>query len=356
MGSRLARVALASAALLALWGPGLRAQEPTGPVRGFLQQQMGLSQADLTALRQGDVVATLPAATHPREIAGFGIVRVNAPRRAFVDALLDIDGYLRSETVSQVGRFSTPPVAADLDALTLPDADLDALRDCRVGQCGLKLSATMIATLRAEVPWSAPDWRQQTAKRFKQVLVDYVASYRREGPGALAEYVDKTLAVSLADETRSLVAASPYEQEHAPEFLAHLARGPAAAPLPGTTRLIFWATEHFGYKPTLTITEVVLYLPPDRPDAPVFVAMTQLYASHYFEASVALTIATAPASSQPPTGFHLLFLHRSRLDGLRSGFLGLKRFTAGRRIRARIERTMQHNKTHIERQATVAIP
>lgn len=349
-------MALASAALLAFFGPALRAQEPAGPVRGFLREHMGLSPADLVAVRQGDVVTTSPAATNPQEIAAFGIVRVNASRRAFVDALLDIEGYVKSETVSQVGRFSTPPTAADLDGLALPSADLEALRDCRVGQCGLKLSAAMIAKLRAEVPWAAPDWRYQATRRFKQVLVDYVASYRRDGPRALAEYVDKALAVSLADETRSLMAASPYVNEHAPEFLAYLAGGPTAAPLAGTTRLIFWATEHFGYKPTFTISEVVLYLPPDTLDAPVFVAMTQLYATHYFEASVALTVATALAGVPPPAGFHLLLLHRSRLDGLRGGFLGLKRFTAGRRIRARLEHTMQLNKTRIERQATGAIP
>ncbi len=348
-------MALATAALLALSEPALRAQEPAGPVRGFLQQQMGLSPTDLAAVRQGDVVATLPAATDPREVAAFGIVRVNASRRAFVDAVLDIEGYVSRDTVSQVGRFSTPPVLADLDGLTLPNADIEALRHCRLGQCGLKLSAAMIATLRAEVPWSAPDWRHQAARRFKQMLVDYVASYQREGSDALAEYVDKALAVKLADETRSLVSASPYVREHAPEFLVHLARGPAGAPLPGTTRLVFWATEQFGHKPTLTVSEVVLYRPSALPDAPVFAATTQLYASHYFEASVAITVATALAGVPPPAGFHLLYLHRSRLDALRGGFLGLKRFTAGRRIRARLEHTMQQSKTHIERQAIVAI-
>ncbi|HUU33465.1 MAG TPA: hypothetical protein VMW48_05340, partial [Vicinamibacterales bacterium] len=121
------RTALVSATLLAL-GPGLLAQEPTGSVRGFLEQQMGLSPADLAALRLGTAVATLPAATNPREIAAFGVVRVNASRRVFVDAFLDIEGYLRSDAVSQVGRFNTPPVPADLDALKLPDADLEALR------------------------------------------------------------------------------------------------------------------------------------------------------------------------------------------------------------------------------------
>lgn len=344
------RVALAGATLLAL-GSGMQGQEPAGPVQGFLEQQMGLSAADMAAVRRGTPVVALPAATDPRDIAAFAVVRVNASRRVFVDAVLGIEDYMRGDAVSQVGRFSAPPVLADLDGFTLSEGDLGALRDCRPGQCGLKLSAAMIATLRAEVPWSAPDWRQQAVQRFKQVLVDYVASYRRDGPAALAEYVDKGLAVKLSDETQSLMAASPYVAQQAPEFVAYLALGPAAAPLPGTTRLLFWATEQFGYKPTLTISEVVLYLPPSPPDAPVFMATTQLYATHYFEASVALTVATALAGTPPPAGFHLLYLHRSRLDGLRGGFLGLKRFAAGRRIRARLEHTMQQSKANIERLA-----
>ena len=44
-------------------------------------------------------------------------------------------------------------------------------------------------------------------------------------------------------------------------------------------------------------------------------------------------------------------MHRSRIDSLRGSFVGLKRFTAGRRIRNRLEAILQQNKTHIERHA-----
>jgi hypothetical protein len=39
-----------------------------------------------------------------------------------------------------VERFSSPPQIEDLERLTLADGDLDDIRDCRPGDCGLKLS------------------------------------------------------------------------------------------------------------------------------------------------------------------------------------------------------------------------
>ncbi len=336
-----------------LWAAEAWTQAPD-TLYDFLQQQMGLSAADFSALRQGRVVGTVPTALNPREIAAFGVVRVNAPIRTLAGALVDIETYMRGEAVLESGRFSNPPALADLKGLTVQDADLDALRVCRVGNCGLKLSAAMIERLHREVPWSAADWRAQATARLKQMLVDYVTVYLHDGTAALAEYVDKALAVKLADETRSLVSASPYLKDHAPEFLGHLGRPATTAPLAGTTRVIYWAKEQFGFKPTITISDVTTYQPGAGPAGTILVATTQLYATHYFEASVALTVATTTGGPPAQPGFDLLYMHRSRIDSLRGGFVGLKRFTAGRRLRNRLEAILQQHKTHVEKQATGA--
>ena len=153
----------------------------------------------------------------------------------------------------------------------------------------------------------------------------------------------------LADETRALVRESPYLRDTAPELLDHLGQT-APASLPNVRHVVYWAKEDFGFKPTITISQVTIYEPRIGP-APAIVAVTrQLYATHYFEASVAFTVASAVAGPAPPA-FHLLQLHRSRIDTLRGGFNALKRFTAGRRIRKWLEGTLRQTKTHIERQA-----
>jgi hypothetical protein len=334
--------------------PVARAQEMPDSLHVFLQQEMSFTAEDFQALRAGQAVVTAPTAANPREIGAFGVVRVNAPSRALADTWLDIEGYMRSDAVLQSGRFSSPPTTADLAGLTLPEGDLEALRACRLGDCGLKLSAGMLDRLRREVHWAAPGWRAEATACFKQLLVDYVAAYLRDGDAALAEYVDKAPAVKLAEETRALVAESPYLKNQAPEFLRHLGPAPSSMPpLPGASRVIYWAKEQFGFKPTITVSEVTIYLPPGGPAAPIFVAASQVYATHYFEASVALTVATAVGGSPSPPAFHMLYLHRSRLDSLRGGFAGLKRFTAGRRLRHRLEEILRQSKAHIERQAVL---
>lgn len=326
------------------------AQGVPGALHGFLQRQMHLSPGDFVAVEQGHVVATLPGAVDPREIAAFGIVRVNAPSAAFVPALLDIETYMRNDAVLQVGRFADPPSLADVQALTLQNDDLEALRQCRVGRCGLKLPAAMIERVRTGVQWSAPGWRDEATRLFRQMLVDYVKAYLKEGNSALAEYADKPIGVRLADETRALVRESPYLKDVAPELVGHLAESPPP-PLPRVRHVIYWAKEDFGFRPTITVSQMTIYEPGAGPPSANYAVSRQLYATHYFEASVAVTVASAITGAASPA-FHLMQLHRSRIDGLRGGFPGLKRFTAGRRIRKWLEGTLRQTKTHVERQAT----
>lgn len=330
----------------------VQAQDLARPLGAFLHEGLGLSAAEVAAVRDGRIVVTVPPTADPREIAAFGVVRVTATPSAFAAAVLDVAAFVRGAGVRQAGRLSTPPVLADLDALTLPEADLEALRTCRVGHCGLKLPAAMIARLRRDVAWTAPDWREQASLRLKQWIVEGAAAYQRDGAAALPEYVDQAVAVRVADETRALIAASPYVRQQAPEFLAQLGRPREQASLAGLTRVLYWAVEQHGFKPTITIVEMAVYQR-DPAAGPVFAATTQLYATHYFEGAVTLSVATAPDAAS--AAVDLLYLYRSRIDALRGGLFGLKRFAAGRRIRHALEATLRDTRLHLERQATSVI-
>ena len=65
-------------------------------------------------------------------------------------------------------------------------------------------------------------------------------------------------------------------------------------------------------------------------------------------------MAVAPDPSAAPA-LDLLYLYRSRVDALRGGFIGLKRFAAGRRIRHALETRLHDTRLHLERQATRVI-
>jgi hypothetical protein len=76
-----------------------------------------------------------------QEVAVFGIVRVNVPEDFFLERSRDIESYNKGTSVPQVKEFSSPPRIEDVQQLTVDREDFDALKNCRVGSCDVKLSA-----------------------------------------------------------------------------------------------------------------------------------------------------------------------------------------------------------------------
>ncbi len=75
--------------------------------------------------------------------------------------------------ILEINSFGNPPSLDDLQALTIEDRDIEDLRQCVVGDCRLKLPATMIERLQEEIDWEAPNHRIQVTQLLKQMLVDY---------------------------------------------------------------------------------------------------------------------------------------------------------------------------------------
>lgn len=332
--------ALAAAQPAAPWPP-----EPLG---GFLTSELRLSKSEVTALARGDVVARVLERREGREVAALGVVSVAATPVQFVDAVLRVETMRQALGAVAVGRFSDPPRLDDVAALSLDDGDLEAVRTCRVGDCDVKLPAAAIEQFRTGVDWSAVGARARANAVFRQVLVDLVSAYIRTGNDALADYADRPGAPSLPGDIRGLVAGSPFFAHHAPSLIAALESAPSATPR-GMTSVIFWSKEApAGYKPVVSVTHLVVDRAADGQAA--FTASKQLYASHYFDASVALTAVMSSPPPSPP-GIHVLYLNRSRVDALRGGWTGVKRAIAGRRIRRALDAGLQALKRQLEKGA-----
>lgn len=318
-------------------------QDRDGPLHPFLLQHARLSADDHAALARGGVASTMAEASCPYEIAAFGSVRVGASPAAVAEAALDVERFARSEGVTALGRFSTPPRLSDLDGLTFDAADLDALRDCRVGRCSVKVTAEMLDRLQREVTWQAPGWRAQATAILRQQLLEHVTRYLAAGPSGLAEFVDKPRTVSAASETTQMLGDSQYLRATAPALVEHLDR--ERGPLDGVRHVTYWTVERFGYKPTVTATHLAVY----APDAGrAFVVATQIFATHYVEAAVSLTVAAAEPSGPASPVTLVMFLQRSRVDALRNGFPWLARRGVSGRIRRRLEADLVQRKALIE--------
>ena len=152
--------------------------------RTFLMAAFDLSSAEIGRLDRGEVISrTLDVKNH-REIATLGIVRINTSPSTYVERLADITTFKRTEGVLQIGRFSSIPQLGDVASLSIDEPDLKRLRECRVEDCDVRLSADVIERVQREIDWHAADASRQATLLIRQLLVDYVTRYRQGGTAA----------------------------------------------------------------------------------------------------------------------------------------------------------------------------
>ena len=323
------------------------AQSPPQEPEAFLRKYIHLSDSELAAMKRGDVVAKLVDTANKRELAVFGVVRLAVPKDYFVTRVRDIMGYKKDAGVLQIGKFSDPPGPDDLAGLTIDADDLKALRTCKVGNCGVRMPADEIKRFRTEVDWSRPDAGKRATALARQMLLRYVTAYLAGGDGALAEYHDRKRALSLAEEYRSLVAASPYLAEYVPEYQAYLEQYPAGQ-LEGVENLVYWSKEEFGLKPVISVTHMTIYTLTRGGVTNVLVGSKQLYASRYFDSSFALTVFVEEVGGGPEPASYLMYLNRSRTDQLGGLLGGVKRSVVEGRMVRGVKKTLRQTKVRLE--------
>jgi hypothetical protein len=286
----------------------------------FLAGSARLSASERTALLRGDSVIRLLESDPGKEVAVFGAVWINASPSAYVEQVKDIEQLERGGAFRVTKRISNPPRAEDFDALEIPDQDLEDLRECRVGDCELKLSANAVQTLRAQVDWSRPSARADANRVFRRLALEYVEGYREGGNARLAVYRDKNRPTFVANEFRSMIDRLPPLAAHLPDLKGYLLDYPHAT-LADSSDFLYWQETQFGLKPTIRISHLIVQERPER----IVVASKMLYASHYFWTALELRILVPDPRRGP--GFWFITINRSRSDGL-SGFIG--RFVRGR--------------------------
>jgi hypothetical protein len=315
------RRCLAAVVLLSA-GCAVIGQEPDiePEVRTALIKYLRFTNADLAAVRRGEVVKHgLPSRT-PGEIAVAGAVRITAPKSAFFDRVRDIARFKSGPDVLQIGRFSTPPALEDLAALTVDQNDFDP-RSCRVGECGIRLPAAAIERLAREIDRDAPDAQARAAAWFKQFLLDTVVAHL-SGSDHDLQYDDGQTPIRPRDELRGIVG-------NMPEIDAVL---PAAAE---KEQFVYWSKEKFGLDPFITVTHVTIAC---RSAATCLMTTSDVYSSRYLDASMALAIATDAGG---PDAFYLIYDNRSRANALKGFLSGLRRSLAERRARGGLEDSLK---------------
>jgi hypothetical protein len=327
-----------------LMGPNATAQTDVG--RTFLNRAFSMGAPDLTRIDAGQVVARTLDAKHRREVATLGVVRIRTTPATYVERLTDIVNFKRNENVLQIGTFSNPPQLADVAALSLEEADVKRLRDCQVGDCDVKLSAEAIGRFRREVDWRAADAPQRAASLFRQLIVDYVAQYRKFGPAAAMEYADTDTHMNTEREFTALALAEPSVWGHVPALRKHLFEFPAVDSA-RSHDLVYWSKERVNGKPVISVTHVAIVREDEGRAVQYAIATKQIYAMHYFDASLGLTLL-APDTKAAMPAIYVVYLNRSRIDLFGNLFGGVARKIVAGRARslvadllARVQKSME---------------
>ncbi len=117
-------------------------------------------------------------------------------------------------------------------------------------------------------------------------------------------------------------------------------------PLPGAKDVLYWVKENYGLTPVISIVHGVIYQPPAQADRTV-VVQKQIYASHYYDGSLALASVVDSSAAETPTTY-LVYVNRSRGDLLKGGFGGLKRNVARQQAQKAAEQTLGTIKSVLE--------
>lgn len=317
----------AALTLLALAGSPSAATLDQVPQR-FLAGAFHLSAADLAQLGNGDVISKTLDSMDRREVATFGVVRIDASPEKYVERLTDIAEFKRTDGILQVGAFSTIPRLEDVAALTIEEADLTRLRECHVGDCEVRLSVEGIERLQRDIDWRSPHASRTAGQAVRQVLVDYVARYGQLGAAASMEYADRVPRLNVGREFASLIEADPIIAKHAPRLRRHLLDYPASTT--DTRDFVYWSKELVRSRPVISVTHVAITAGSGESPIAYAIGSKQIYAMHYYDASLGLTLLVPDRTAESPA-MYVVYLNRSRVDVFERLFGGVaRRIVAGR--------------------------
>jgi hypothetical protein len=320
--------------LVCLAASGAMAQTSSAEFQKALAQKVAFAETDFSALQLNQPVVHSIPTSDKAEIAVSGLVNIRAGADEFLRSYRESMTRKSNAAILEIGAFGNQASPADLETLTLEPRDIEDLKECVVGECQIKLSAAMIERFRKEIDWNAADCAARVTNLFRQMLFEYVKDYRARGEAALIEYNDKRDQVSLAEEQRALDAAPSYIND----FISDSKAG-----LQLLEDTLVWSKIKFGLKPVIAINHILIYKRNSDVGPQVLISSKQIYANHYFNASLALM-----AFVRVPEGAYLVSENRSRADGLEGPFGKIKRGVVEKKAVEGLRAILEQSKASLE--------
>lgn len=313
----------------------------------FFKQSIGLEDDQIADIQRGKAVTKALSTKSPDEVAIFGAVYIHGSVEDYLKTVQNVNSLRGSPNYLGIQRFSTPPKLSDLQGFILEDQDIKDLKNCTPGKCELQLPAESMEEFKKQVNWSAPDVAAQVNGLAQKMALEALVGYQKEGNSALGSYYDKEHPVHVIEQFESLLRGAPSLSNYLPDLERYLLGYPRVQ-LPNGESSFYWERVKFGLKPTLRMNQMVIYRG-SGPSGPIdSVAIKQLYASHYFQTALDLSVCAKDSTRPDEKGFYLITVKGSRQVGLTGPKGSIVRKNAVSRSRSSLETSLTHIKTMLE--------
>ncbi len=271
-----------------------------------------MSEDQIAAIRSGKAVVKVVESPTPDEVFVFGSVYVEANPESYLKLVSDVDALRKLPGYVAIRGFSDPPQFSDLEGFTLEKQELDELKNCKEGHCDVQLPAEAMDGFKQSIDWSAPDVADRVNQLARKMALQALLNYMNGGNTALGVYRDKNHPAAVAETFETLITRLSALPVYLPELNEYLREYPKAKS-DKVQAGFYWEEVNFGLKPTFRIVQRVVYRGTSPTDPAYALVEKQLYASHYFETALDLTLCVRDA--QRP-GFYIITVKGSKQAGL----------------------------------------
>jgi hypothetical protein len=326
---------------------GAFAQEQSAEPFKFFREYVGLNEEQISAIGNGKAIAKELDSRTPDEVFVFGAVHVHATPESYLRLASDIDALRKLPNYLAIGKFSDPPQLSDLEGFTLDQDDMKELKKCKPGQCDVQLPTVAMEAFQKSVNWAGPDVPAQVNRLAQSMALEGLSRYQHGGNVALGTYRDKAHPTAVGDTFESLLSRLNALPLYLPDLKVYLLNYPNAR----TEKIdseFYWEKVNFGLKPTLRIVQAIVYRGTGDGDPAYAIAVKQLYASHYFETALDLTVCVPDGNHTNSPGMYLITLKGSQQAGL-TGLKGsIVRKVAVDKTRSSLERALEAIRQKLE--------
>jgi hypothetical protein len=329
-------------------GPAARAQnaEPFKFFK-FFREYVALNEGQIATIRNGKAIAKVLDSRTADEVFVFGAVRMESTPENYLRLASDVDALRKLPNYLAIQEFSDLSQLSDLEGFTLEADGIKELKNCKPGHCEVQLPSEAMDAFQQSVNWSAPDVLNQVNRLAQKMVLEALLSYTQGGNAALGTYRDKHHPAAVAETFQSLLSRSKALPVYLPELAQYLLHYPEPE-AENIQSKFYWEKVNFGLKPTLRIVQAIVCPGTGSTDPAYAVAVKQLYASHYFETALDLTVCVPDLDHPERSGVYLVTLKGSQQAGLTGLKGGIVRKVAVDRTRSSLERTLVAIKQGLE--------